>query len=86
MGFINDVIRTLRATKKADPKTYKVSLKVVGLGFVLLGSLGYLFQLIGAGLRMVKLATVSSDVITMALAAVAAITLAAVLYLRRKAS
>lgn len=86
MGFINDVVRTLRATKRADPKTYKVSLKVVGLGFVLLGSLGYLFQLIGAGLRMAKLATVSSDVITIALAAVAAITLAAVLYLRRKAS
>ncbi len=86
MSFINDVIRTLRATKRADPKAYKASLRVVGLGFALLGSLGYLFQLIGAGLRMARFAPASSDVITIALAAVAAVTLAAVLYLRRKAS
>ena len=86
VGFLNDVIRTLRVARKADAKTYKASLRIVFLGFALLGSVGYLFQLIGAGLRMATVGPLPSDTVVIVLAAMAAAVLGVALYLRRRAA
>lgn len=84
MGFIRNIIRTLRVTKRPDQKTYNASLRVVALGLSILGALGYVFQLAGSALRMVTVSPISGDILVVVLAAVAAITLAIVLYLRRR--
>lgn len=84
VGFIKDLVRTLRVAKRPDPKAYRLSLRVVALAFSLLGALGYIFQITGSALRMVSISPPPSDVIVIVLAAVAAVTLAAVLYLRRR--
>lgn len=84
MGFLKDVVRTLRVAKKPEQKAFKASLRVVSLGIALLGAIGYLFQLAGSALRMVAAPAVSRDVIVIVLAVIAAITLGAVLYLRAR--
>lgn len=84
MSFVKNFVRTLRVTKRPDQKTYKASLRIVLLGLSLLGALGYVFQLAGSALRMVSVSPISTDILVIVLAAVAAVTLAVVLYLRRR--
>lgn len=84
MGLVKNFVRTLRVAKRPDQKTYSASLRIVALGLSLLGALGYVFQLAGSALRMVSVSPISGDIIVIVLAAVAAVTLAVVLYLRRR--
>jgi protein translocase SEC61 complex gamma subunit len=84
MKFLKDIVRTLRVAKRPEPKAFKASLRVVTLGITLLGAIGYLIQLAGSALRMVAAPAVSRDVVVVALAVIAAITLGAVLYLRSR--
>ncbi|MEM0459893.1 MAG: protein translocase SEC61 complex subunit gamma [Thermofilaceae archaeon] len=84
MSFVKNFMRTLRVTKRPDKKAYRASLRIVALGLSLLGAIGYVFQLAGSALRMVSVSPISGDVLVVVLAAVAAITLAVVLYLRRR--
>ncbi|MEM0023115.1 MAG: protein translocase SEC61 complex subunit gamma [Thermofilaceae archaeon] len=84
MSFVKNFVRTLRITKRPDKKTYRASLRIVALGLSLLGAIGYVFQLAGSALRMVSVSPISGDVLVVVLAVVAAVTLAVVLYLRRR--
>lgn len=84
MGFVEDVLRTLRATKRPDSKTFRASMRVVGLGIIILGSIGYIFQLAGSALRMVSLSPPSTDVLVIVIAALVALVLGVALYVRRK--
>lgn len=84
MSFLKDVKRALKVAKRPDPKAYRASLRAVFVGLSMLGVLGFVFQLAGSALRMVSIAPPSSDTLVIVLAAVAAITLAAVLYLRSR--
>ena len=45
-SFINQSIRILKMAKKPTWKELKQMIKITGLGFVLLGVIGYFFQLI----------------------------------------
>lgn len=84
MSFLKDVKRALKVAKRPDPKAYRTSLRAVFLGLSILGVLGFVFQLAGSALRMISVAPPSSDIMIIILAAVAAITLAVVLYLRSR--
>ena len=86
MGFLRDMVRTLRVTRKPEAKVYRGTLRIVVLGFLLLGSLGFTFQIVSSSFQMVRVAPVSRDVATIVLAALAAIVLGVVLYLRRRAA
>lgn len=84
MGFLRDVIRTLRVTKRPEPKVFKASMRVVTLGIAVLGAMGYLFQLAGSALRMVAAPLIPRDILVVVLAAIAAVTLGVALYLRAR--
>ncbi len=84
MGFLSDLRRALKATKRPEAKVYRASLRVVALSLFALGALGYVFQLAGSALRMAQISPPSTDVLVVVMAALAAIVLAAVLYLRTR--
>ncbi|MFH0874394.1 MAG: protein translocase SEC61 complex subunit gamma [archaeon] len=44
--FINECVRVLRITKKPEPDEFKNIVKVSGLGILLIGTIGFLIQLI----------------------------------------
>lgn len=86
MGFISDLARTLRVARKPNVKIYRTTLKVVAVGFTLLGGVGYVFQLVSASFQMVRVGPVPRDVAIIALAALAAVALGIAVYLRRRAA
>ncbi len=86
MRFLKDVARTLRVARRPDSRAFKASLRVVALGMALLGAIGYIFQLSGSALRAVAAPALPRDVVVVILAAIAAVTLGAVLYLRTRYS
>ena len=45
-SFIQEAIRVLRVTKKPDATEFKTTLKVSGLGILIIGLLGFLVQMI----------------------------------------
>ena len=45
-SFIQEAIRVLRVTKKPDAAEFKTTLKVSGLGILIIGLLGFLVQMI----------------------------------------
>jgi len=50
--FIDNAIRVLKLAKKPSPEEYRQMVKITGLGFLILGSIGYIFQLIVYLLRL----------------------------------
>ncbi|RLE96870.1 MAG: protein translocase SEC61 complex subunit gamma [Thermoprotei archaeon] len=86
MGCISDLARTLRVTRKPDAKVYRTTLKVVTVGFTLLGAIGYVFQLVSASFQMVRIGPFPRDVAVIVLAALAAVALGVAVYLRRRAA
>ena len=50
--FVEQAIRVLKLAKKPTKKEYIQMVKITGLGFLLLGIIGYTFQLIAYLLTM----------------------------------
>lgn len=86
MGLLKDALRTLRVAKKPHARAYTFSLRIVVLGMTLLGCIGYIFQMVGATLRVVAIAPPPRDVLVVVLAAVTAVVLGVALYLYRRSS
>ena len=52
MQFINSCINTLKFAHKPDRKEYFLYLKLTFAGLVVLGSIGYIIQLVGSIFRL----------------------------------
>ena len=50
--FWQQAVRVLKLAKKPDMNEFKRMVKIVGLGFIILGIIGYVFQLIAYLLRL----------------------------------
>ena len=50
--FVQQAIRVLKLAKKPTWEEYKQMIKIVGIGFIILGVVGYIFQLIAYLLRL----------------------------------
>lgn len=83
-GFFKNVARAVRLARKPSWSEFKLSLRVVLLGLALLGSLGFLFQLVGSTFQFARLGPVPRDVAVVVLGAMTAIMLGAVVYARRR--
>jgi len=74
----------LRVTRKPESKAYRATLRVIAIGFSVLGVTGFIFQLVSSSFQMVALGPVSRDVAIIVMAAIAAVALGVALYLRRR--
>ncbi|MBE18881.1 MAG: protein translocase SEC61 complex subunit gamma [Thaumarchaeota archaeon] len=52
MQFLNSCINTLKYARKSDRKEYFLYLKLTLAGLVILGSIGYVVQLVGSIFRL----------------------------------
>lgn len=67
-------------TKKPERREFTLTLKVVTLGFVLLGSIGFVFQLLGSALQFRPIAGVPRELIILGVISVIVLGLAISLY------
>ena len=52
LQLISEAVRVLKLAKKPNAQEFKQMVKITGLGFLVLGLIGYLFHLIIYVLRM----------------------------------
>ncbi len=52
--FISKCIRVLKITKKPSNKEYKLTARVVALGVIVIGAMGFLINLIVQGIQMLS--------------------------------
>jgi len=74
----------LRVARKPESKAYKATLRIVFLGFTLLGMTGFVFQLIASSFQMAAIGPIPRDTAIIILAAIAAVALGVTLYFRRR--
>jgi len=70
----------IKFTKKPERREFTLTLKVVTLGFVLLGSIGFVFQLLGSALQFRPVTGVPRELIILGVIGVIVIALAISLY------
>ncbi|RLE96637.1 MAG: protein translocase SEC61 complex subunit gamma [Thermoprotei archaeon] len=70
----------IKFTKKPERREFTLTLKVVTLGFVLLGSIGFVFQLLGSALQFRPIAGVPRELIILGVISVIVLGLAISLY------
>lgn len=83
MPSFRNLIRVLRAARKPDGESFKLSLKVTGLGTVLLGVLGFTIQLVASVIQMLPPPTIPREYVLYTLVALLAVGLAVITYGRR---
>lgn len=84
LKLLEDMIKVLKLATKPTLEEYKLSLRVVIVGFSILGVIGFFFQLIGSMLEMQSLRTLPPEAsLLVGLVALLAI-LALGLYLRSR--
>ncbi|RLE83153.1 MAG: protein translocase SEC61 complex subunit gamma [Thermoprotei archaeon] len=81
--FFSEVTRILRITKKPSKSVFLMTLRVSFLGLVLLGSVGFIIQIIGLTIVTARIPRPPPDIVIMALISVAIVILAVMMYLRR---
>ncbi len=70
----------IKFTKKPERREFTLTLKVVTLGFVLLGSIGFVFQLLGSALQFRPIAGVPRELVILGVISVIVLGLAISLY------
>lgn len=73
-------ILIIKFTKKPERREFTLTLKVVTLGFILLGSIGFVFQLLGSALQFRPIAGVPRELIILGVISVIVLGLAISLY------
>lgn len=81
---IKNIARTVRITRKPDKDEFMLTLKVVMMGLALLGSLGFIFQLIGSAFQFARFGPIPKDTAIIFLAAILAVVLGSIVYARKK--
>jgi len=71
-------------SRKPDKDEFMLTLKVVAIGLTILGSLGFVFQLIGSAFQFARFGPVPKDIAIIFLAAILAIVMGAIVYARRR--
>ena len=82
--YLRNIARTIRMSRKPDRDEFMLTLKVVAIGLTILGSLGFVFQLIGSAFQFARFGPVPKDIAIIFLAAILAIVMGAIVYARRR--
>jgi len=83
--FLRDTGRMFKLIKRPERSELMLTLRVVTLGLVVLGVVGYIFQLVGSALRAAGAFHIPREIALFALGASMAVVLGLVLYMRRRA-
>ncbi len=70
----------IKFTKKPQRREFTLTLKVVTIGFMLLGSIGYVFQLLGSALQFRPVAGVPKELVIIGIVSGIVLALAISLY------
>jgi len=76
--------KILKLVRKPPKEEYKLTLKVVLLGLGILGSIGYIFQLIGSAFQFAQVGIIPRDIAIIVIAVIAAIVMGITAYMARK--
>ncbi len=82
--FLRDTSRTLKLIKKPEKRDLMLTLKVIGIGLLVLGLTGFVFQLAGSAMRSAPSPRLPRDLMLIITGAVLAVILALVVYVRRR--
>jgi len=80
---IGEIVRILRVTKKPTREMFMTTLRVSFLGLLLLGSIGFIIQIMGLTIISARVPRPPPDIVIMILIAVAIAILAIIMYMRR---
>jgi protein transport protein SEC61 subunit gamma-like protein len=84
-GKLSDtIIRLLRMVSRPEPEEYKMMLRVVLIGLGLLGTIGFVFQLMGSFLEFAGLGGISREYVLLGGIIIIVIILVLAVYLRRR--
>ena len=83
-SFLKETWRMFRLVKKPASAELTLTLRVVALGLVVLGSVGYAFQLAGSALRGAGAPRIAREVVLAVIAVLILITVVAMFYARRR--
>jgi len=81
--ILSEIVRILRVTKKPSKEMFMTTLRVSFLGLLLLGSLGFIIQIVGLTIMSARVPRPPPNIIIMALIAIAITLAAIIMYMRR---
>ena len=82
--YLRNIVRTMKMSRKPDKDEFMLTFKVVVVGLTILGSMGFIFQLIGSAFQFARFGPIPKDITIVFLAAILAIVLGVIVYARRR--